>query len=245
MHKYATIILALAFISTAVYAFTSSETLSERVERENRETLIRCLDEASRKSTTEEVLRAKNACSENILTKIVQPITNTWTASGAIVPPPPKWYTAKHQLNLSGATDYRIYSDRKWAVWKNNNPSGITYPVSPTLRNLWTDRGIRYEMWTPRPKVEWWNYYRFMTIEEGLRAKIVSIRERWEKATVAHFLGGWWTDHVDLSFDKSKTIAELTEEEFAELFIQQLKKESPWLVDQLVKDKILIIWHAE
>ena len=77
MHKYATIILALAFISTAVYAFTSSETLSERVERENRETLIRCLDEASRKSTTQEVLQAKNTCSESILTKIIVPTYNT------------------------------------------------------------------------------------------------------------------------------------------------------------------------
>ena len=111
---------------------------------------------------------SKNACSENILMKIVQPITNTWTASRSYSSASPKWgYTAKHQLNLSGATDYRIYSDRKWAVWKNNNPSGITYPVSPTLRNLWTDRGIRYEMWTPRPKVEWWNYYRFYDHRRG------------------------------------------------------------------------------
>lgn len=77
MHKYAIAILSLALVSTIAYAFTSSETLSERVERENRETLVRCLDEASRKSTTEEVLQAKNTCSENILTKIIAPTSNT------------------------------------------------------------------------------------------------------------------------------------------------------------------------
>lgn len=241
MHKYATIILALAFISTAVYAFTSSETLSERVERENRETLIRCLDEASRKSTTEEVLRAKNACSENILTKIVQPITNTWTASGAIVPPPPKWYTAKHTLILTGSHDYRIYSDRKWAVWKNNNPSWLTWWISPTLKAIWEENWIEYERWTLRPINEWWNYIRFSSIEHGLRAKVISIRDRWWKATVEHFLAWWGTDHVNLSFPTDKIISELTEEEFAELFIQQLKKESPWLVSQLVQDNILKI----
>jgi len=241
MHKYATIILALAFISTAVYAFTSSETLSERVERENRETLIRCLDEASRKSTTEEVLRAKNACSENILTKIVQPITNTWTASGAIVPPPPKWYTAKHTLTLTGSHDYRIYSDRKWAVWKNNNPSWLTWWISPTLKAIWEENWIEYERWTLRPINEWWNYIRFSSIEHGLRAKVISIRDRWWKATVEHFLAWWGTDHVNLSFPTDKIISELTEEEFAELFIQQLKKESPWLVSQLVQDNILKI----
>lgn len=140
MHKYATIILALAFISTAVYAFTSSETLSERVERENRETLIRCLDEASRKSTTEEVLRAKNACSENILTKIVQPITNTWTSTGGIAPVPKQWV----KISLKTSTwhiekigDVKSKSDlQKNEKWKSNDSDfWMTYDLAiPLIR---------------------------------------------------------------------------------------------------------------
>jgi hypothetical protein len=142
---------------------------------------------------------------------------------------------------LSGSHDYRIYSSRDGAVWKNNNPSWLTWGVSNTLKGLWKERGIHFEKWTFRPKVEWWNYILFLTIEDWLRAKVVSIRERWGNATVEHFLAGWGTDYVTLSFDKSKRIKNLTEEEFAELFIQQLKKESPWLVDQLVWDWILLV----
>ena len=75
--RYAILILSLALVSSIAYAYTSSETLPERVERENRETLINCLDEAGRKSTTQEILQAKNACAESILTKIIAPTSNT------------------------------------------------------------------------------------------------------------------------------------------------------------------------
>jgi hypothetical protein len=80
-----------------------------------------------------------------------------------------------------------------------------------------------------------------LTIEEWLRAKVISIRERWWKANVGQFLAWWWTDYVKLSFPTTKIISELSEEEFAELFIQQMKKESPWLTSQLVQDWILKI----
>lgn len=121
MHKYATIILALAFISTAVYAFTSSETLSERVERENRETLIRCLDEASRKSTTQEVLQAKNTCSESILTKIIVPTYNTWTVTSASSEVPKQWIT--------GTQSY------VWVAW-SNTPKKITEKSEAIVKNV-------------------------------------------------------------------------------------------------------------
>jgi TorA maturation chaperone TorD len=54
-------------------------------------------------------------------------------------------------------------------------------------------------------------------------------------------LAGWGTDYVKLSFDKSKIIKDLSNAEFTELFVQQMKKESPGYVSQLVEDKILII----
>lgn len=168
----------------------------------------------------------------------------TWTGKLAPTtsePPSQKWYTAKHSLILTWSHDYRVYKDRNGAVWRNNNPSGLTWWVSNTLKWLWKENWIEFSKWTLRPKNEKGNYILFSSIEHGLRAKVIAIRERWWKATVKHFLGGWWTDYVKLSFSTEKIISELTEEEFAELFIQQMKKESPWLVSQLVKDWILII----
>lgn len=77
MYKYALLIVSILFISSIAYAISSQETLTERVERENRETLMECLDNASKKSSTKEILQAKNDCSEGILTKITIPVTNT------------------------------------------------------------------------------------------------------------------------------------------------------------------------
>ncbi len=163
------------------------------------------------------------------------------SATGSDSPVPPKWYSKKHSLNLSGSHDYTAYDHRNGAVWKTNNPSWLTWWVSNTLKWLWKTHWIKYNKGIKRPPNEWWYYIEFPTIEYWLRAKVIAIRERWANATVNHFLAGWGTDHLDLSFDKNKLVKDLNEYEFAELFIQQLKKESPWLVTQLVSDWILIV----
>jgi len=237
--KYAIIILSLALIASATYAFTIDTDPQIIIEKKNREAILQCMENVQSSTWTARVLQEQiKQC-----TKIeLQTITNAKATTGSVIPVPEhKWYTAKHELILSGSHDYRIYSDRKGAVWKNNNPSWITWWVSDTLKSLWKERWIHFEKWTPRPANEWWNYILFLTIEDGLRAKVVSIRERWGNATVSHFLAGWGTDYVKISFDTSKKIKNLSDEEFAELFIQQLKKESPGLVNQLVKDWILVV----
>lgn len=166
---------------------------------------------------------------------------NAKATTGSVIPEAPKGYTNKHSLILTWNTSYVKYSSRKWASWKNNNPSWLTWWVSNTLKGLWNNAWIRYSIGSLRPANEKGNYIYFETVEEWLRAKIIAIRERWWKATVSQYLGGWWTDDVKLSFDKSKIIKELTDWEFTELFIQQMKKESPGYVSQLVEDRILII----
>lgn len=249
MQKYAIPTLILALVSVSVYAFSSQESLEEKLEEENKQLLEDFAREQSTCYTTAtwtsyEISQKHDACSHRQMPNL-RTITWTWSnakaTTGSVIPEASQWYTSKHQLILSGSHDYRIYSDRKWASWKNNNPSWLTWWVSTTLKWLWKERWIEFEKWTLRPKREGGNYIRFWTIEQWLRAKVVSIRERWWKANVAHFLAWWWTDYVKLSFSTDKIISELTEEEFAELFIQQLKKESPWLISQLVKDWILII----
>ena len=168
---------------------------------------------------------------------------NAKATTGSVIPVAPKWYTKKHTLILTGSHDYRQYSHlHPWvAGWKNNNPSGLTWWVSNTLKWLWNDAWIDYKQGTARPKNEKGYYILFWSVEHGIRAKMISIRERWWKATVSHFLAGWWTDSIKLSFPTDKLIMDLSEQEFMELFVQQLKKESPWYISQLVKDWILII----
>lgn len=256
-------ILYIAFIiaTWSLVYFFSQETLAEKIESDNREILQKfsqeqedCYRKATSSWTSREISQKLHECSVRPLPELYRleiprdrdngsgKINNAKATTGSVIPEPPKkWYTAKHTLILTGSHDYRIYSDRKWAVWKNNNPSWLTWWISPTLKAIWKENWIEYERWTLRPINEWWNYIRFSSIEHGLRAKVISIRDRWWKATVEHFLAWWGTDHVNLSFPTDKIISELTEEEFAELFIQQLKKESPWLVSQLVQDNILKI----
>lgn len=197
-----------------------------------------------------EILEKLSACANRQKPTLQQPIRNSGsgevlvnveksTATGSVNSV--AWYTVKHSLVLTGSHDYKIYSDRKGAGWKNNNSAGLTWWVSSELKKLWTDAGIKFSKWSPRPANEKWYYIRFETVEDWLRAKIIAIRERWGKATVQHYLSGWWTDAIDLSFSKSKVIKDLSDAEFTELFINQMKKETPGFTSQLVADWILVI----
>ena len=222
--------LPAIMVGASVYGFSIS-TPEELIEKQNRQAIIECLDTLSGSSV--DIQKWAIKCSKTQFKTI-------WTATGAIIPVPPKWYTQKYSLILTGSTVYTKYSDRKWAGWKNNNPSWLTWWVSNTLKLLWDNAWIRYKIGSPRPANEKGNYIYFETVEEGLRAKIIAIRERWGNATVSHYLGWWGTDDLKLSFDKSKIIKELSEDEFMELFVQQLNKETPQYIEQLKIDKILI-----
>jgi len=233
-------IISSILVWTAVYAISYQSDPAILIEKNNRENVESCVSNlGSFSGNTASLQKELEKCSKIQLQSI------TWTASGTPVSSAPsQWYTTQHKINLSGNHDYRVYAKDfpNVAMWKNNNPSGITWhTVSNELRVLWDKEWIKYEKWTLRPPNEWWNYVLFSSIEEWLRAKLVSIRERWKNATVAYFLSKWGTDYIKLSFDTSKKIWELSDQEFQELFIQQLKKESPGLVSQLVKDWILIV----
>ena len=223
------------------YAFTDSPEI--RIEKENKKAIRECLSSIDYESTPDKIQSSAKSCSQLELKRIVDPnkLNNAKATTGSVIPEAPKWYTNKHSLILTWSNSYVKYSSRKWASWKNNNPSWLTWWVSNTLKGLWNNAWIRYSVGSLRPANEKGNYIYFETVEEWLRAKIIAIRERWWKATVSQYLGGWWTDDVKLSFDKSKIIKELSDWEFTELFIQQMKKESPGYVSQLVEDKILII----
>jgi len=235
--KYAIILSSIITISSITYAFSIETDPQKILEQENREKILTCMENVHASTGSAYQLQKEiEKCSKIWLKTII------WTASGAIVPPP-QWYTKKHTLILSGSHDYRQYAYlHPWvAGWKNNNPSGLTWWVSNILKWHWDYAWIDYKKGTARPANEKWHYILFGSVEHGIRAKMISIRERWWEATVAHFLSGWGTDHIKLSFSTNKRIKELSEDEFMELFIQQLKKESPGYISRLVEDWILII----
>ena len=229
------IIISLLIGFGISYAFTDSPEI--RIEKENKQAIRECLSWIDYESTSNQILRATETCSQLELKKIIG--GNKLNATGGIAPVPPKQYTKKYTLILTGSTSYTKYSDRKWAGWKNNNPSWLTWWVSNTLKWLWDNAWIRYKKGSPRPAKEKGNYIYFETVEEGLRAKIIAIRDRWGNATVSHYLNWWGTDSIVTSFSQSKIIKELSEDEFMELFVQQLSKETPQYVEQLIIDKIL------
>ena len=233
--KYAIIILSLALISSIAYSMNIEKDPWIILEQENRQKIISCLENVYTKTWSNDMKKQIKFC-ESL------PLLTIWTHStGSTVPP--QWYSKKHTLILTWSHDYRQYAHLyPWtAWWKNNNPSWLTWWVSDTLKWLWDKSEIDYKKGTARPAREKWNYIFFWTIEHGIRAKMISIRERRGNATVWHFLSGWWSGSIKLSFSTEKSIQYLSEQEFMELFIQQLKKESPWIISRLVEDKILII----
>lgn len=238
MKQYILPIVSSIIVWATVYGFSYESDPSVLLEKQNRKSVMECINNLNNFTwSTLELQKEAEKCAKIQLQSI------TWTSSGATRGSAP-WYTSQHSLDLSWSHDYRIYAKDNpgVAMWKNNNPSGTTWHASSDiLKRLWTDNGIHHEIWSLRPPNEWWNYVLFSSIEDGLRAKVTTIRERWKKASVAHFLNVWGTWYLELSFDKSKKIWELTDAEFQELFIKQMQKESPWLVSQLVKDWILVI----
>lgn len=158
MYKYALFTVSILFISSIAYAISSQETIEERVERENRETLMECLDNASKKSTTQEILQAKNDCSESILTKIIVPINNTWTLTtgNAVVPSKTveeakkkfdyaKLYqdVCKQQINSPLCKDRALF-DRLYHITEERLPWKNFYPILLGITNAESSLGLNF-----------------------------------------------------------------------------------------------------
>lgn len=232
--KYILPIFALLTITSVSYAFLVEVDPNKIIEQKNREAIIECLSAVQSQTWSIEMKKEMKRC-------IAIPLLTIWTGNLTPISGVPWQINQKYSINLEWSNDYATYYWIQWAGRKNNNTSWLTYWVSNTLKWLWTTAWINYSKGTLRPEKEWWNYIRFDSIQDGIRAKVIAIRDRWGKATVKHFLAWWWTGYIPLSFDTSKKISELNEDEFAELFIQQMKKETPGMVTQLLKDGILII----
>ena len=135
------------------------------------------------------------------------------------------------------------YPREAWA--KNNNPSGITMPMSKSLRNKLDEAWIRYEVGSKRPSNEWGNYVKFATMDEWIRAKKIVlmkwnmvIRERLAKRVghkdmASNYKYADWILKA-ARIDGSKRFSELTESEMDALMMKQIKQESSGLYKELL-----------
>lgn len=122
------------------------------------------------------------------------------------------------------------------AAFKNNNPTGITFWISKRSQKLLDDAWVKYRKWTPRPKREWWNYYAFDTVEDGMKAYEILLTQA-SYQDVNKRLQQWvWTSEwpryaANLMrkawIPNGATFSSLTPSQLQNLMKFQLQKESP------------------
>ena len=138
------------------------------------------------------------------------------------------------------------------ASLKNNNPSGLTY--NNTFMRTLQRNGIIAERGTARPSREWWNYFGFPNIWEGIKAHnllwdikinrqknntLWSLLSTWAVDTASYRsqLGQYWNMNV-------WNIAENHPEIFHEIQMKQLRIESPWMYSILQEKDLLSSYHT-
>lgn len=140
----------------------------------------------------------------------------------------------------TGSHDIRsLAKNYPWvAGWKNNNVSGITLG-SKSLEKEFNNAWILWYVWTARPKNEWWNYYWFPDLENGMKAKILIIKRSYKEYTIQKYLRIWGTDTIDSQMDLSRLIWSLDDNELISLIKSQIQKESGQDMSKYVFDKII------
>jgi hypothetical protein len=153
-----------------------------------------------------------------------------------------------------GNYDLREYAHLypREASLKNNNPSGLTY--NNTFMRTLQRHGIIAERGTARPSSEWWNYFGFPNIWEGIKAHnlLWDIKiNRQRNNTLWQLLSTW---AVDTASYRSQLwqywnmnvgdIAENRPEIFHEIQMKQLRIESPWMYSVLQEKDLLSSYHT-
>lgn len=165
---------------------------------------------------------------------------------------PVMWWTTGDLRGLA--------SQFPWQAWaKNNNPAWITWNNNFTTGKgtaaLLDQAGIPYEIWTPRPKNEWWNYVSFPTIEDWLAAQRILMTQTYWNNTVQQMLGKWvWTWEA-LNYAKQVAwnawvplnikVNQLNEQQIQQLQMAKIQKESPWLAKLLWQAQTTTQWWYE
>ena len=138
--------------------------------------------------------------------------------------------------------DFRYLKSKypREASIKNNNPAGLTWnnTFASTLKNHW----ISFYKWTSRPSREWWNYFWFENMEEGMNAFNllwdIKLRKKWNK-TFWDFAKNWAVDYSSYRNQFwdiwDKKLSSLDNNYINIIKSKQMKIESPWMHKELSK----------
>ena len=124
------------------------------------------------------------------------------------------------------------------AGWKNNNPSGITLG-SKELERAFDSVWVLWYVGTARPAREWSNYYGFLDLENGMRAKLLIVKRSYKGSSIASYLRVWGTDAINTHLDTSRLIASLSDDDLLSLMKGQIRKESGSL-SEYIFDNVII-----
>ena len=114
----------------------------------------------------------------------------------------------------------------------------LTHSIK-SLEKEFNNAWILWYVWTARPKNEWWNYYWFPDLENGMKAKILIIKRSYKEYTIQKYLRIWGTDTIDSQMDLSRLIWSLDDNELISLIKSQIQKESGKDMSKYVFDKII------
>ena len=171
---------------------------------------------------------------------------NTWIITYKQISPSTVWLPSKYTVAWSWKLDFskneKLLEEAAlkgdWTI-KNNNPAWITYTVaSPELQAMWKKAWVNFTMWSARKKTEWWNYVKFATVQDGMKAYNIALFDRWYE-NIEKRLEQWvwwvWTEKArqyatsileEAWIDWSKNKQDLTEAERWKLIMAQMRHES-------------------
>ena len=141
-------------------------------------------------------------------------------------------------------------ANKREASIKNNNPAWITVWASQSLLNAWKEAWIKFSVWTARPSKEWWNYYKFATVRDWIRASGIALTRWWWSVYQRLMKWKWaWTIQDKQQYAKSimdlawipmwTTFKQLENQpnKLATLRLEQIRREAPtfykWLKESL------------
>jgi len=126
---------------------------------------------------------------------------------------------------------------------KNNNPTWMTWGISNDLKRMLDEAWVQYTQWTSRPENEWWNYIKFATVEDGMKAYQIALTQRWDD--IYERLKKWvWTSNADnyatalmkeAWIQKWEKFSSLDPTKLEKLMDAQLRQESPVFARALLK----------
>ena len=160
--------------------------------------------------------------------KTKQRTVSNFDAQGNIVT---KWASS-----IEGDDFSWLASEYPWEAWaSNNNPAGITY--TPTALQRFINAWIDVKVGSDRPEEEWWQYFKFASIQDWFKAYENTWNQSWyQDKTVRGALSLWGTWALPLDETTlNKKVSDLTDSEQRKLIVEQIKKESPWLYKEMTK----------